>query len=790
MNTKKIPELLAPAGSPEALKAAIAGGADAVYLGMTDFSARRKAGNFTLDELKEALILAHRHQVKIYVTINTLIKDSEFENLNKLLFELSRTQVDGLIVQDIGLIHFMHMYYPQFSVQLSTQASVYGLAGVQFFEALRLDRVVLPREMPIEEIKEIREHTSTELKVFNHGALCYAYSGQCRFSSMFGGRSANRGACAQPCRQQYTLYKDDKQVLSGSLLSTKDLNTLSSVEALSCVDSLKIEGRMKAPEYVYAVTKAYRNKLDGVPVNEEELRAVFNRDFTTGPLFHQDHYLNRQSAKKQGIPIGRVKAVKGREITIIIDPKRSIVNGDGLSFGKTEHTGGYVNGIFSEKGEKLKEGRATVRVRIDAAPQVGDLVVKSYDKRMTDRLGVEMNQAKPAKRVLNLHVHIEAGEPVVAELESCGKTTVYRSELIPESAKNRALTEDEVCRQLKRLGNDGFEPGEITGCVAPGLFLSKSALNAIRTGAASAMNAVLEQVPQTSKANLTEADKELRQTAADRHNQDSAAGKVPLLSLQFQEIPEDLSQIPEVDEFVLPLNLAEPKTLEPILKKLRTKGTPVLVSHPKIMNTQADKAFLNVLPLLKDWYLQGLISGILVGNYEVAQLIKSAGIVSEADESLNVFNRYALHFLQAHGFKSAVVSGELSQAEAERLADYQVLPLVRKIYARQLLMSSAFCLFDCGQHRTCHDCPKSGTYHLENKQGTRFPLSLKNGLTEIYAPEPSFLPVNIKNTAFKKYRIVASNETPEELNAIIQAARSGSIPTEPYTQANYLRGVE
>lgn len=266
-NKHHLPEILAPAGNPEALRAAINGGADAVYLGMKTFSARRRAGNFSFEDLEEGLALAHTCGVKVYVVVNTLIKDSELEAVNNLLARLSETDVDGLILQDIGLIWLVRRFYPEFSLQLSTQASVYGLEGARFFDALGFDRVVLARETGIEEAAAMKDQLATEIKIFNHGALCYAYSGQCHLSSAIGARSGNRGGCAQPCRRRYRLAKNGKTLKDGFLLSTKDLSTLSRTDELLAagVDALKIEGRMKTPEYVYAVSKAYATRSTASP---------------------------------------------------------------------------------------------------------------------------------------------------------------------------------------------------------------------------------------------------------------------------------------------------------------------------------------------------------------------------------------------------------------------------------------------------------------------------------------------------------------------------------------------
>ncbi|UTY38761.1 U32 family peptidase [Allocoprobacillus halotolerans] len=262
---KKI-ELLAPAGDQESLIAAVQNGADAIYLGGTLFSARAYAKNFDDAQLQWAVSYAHLYGVKIYVTMNTLYKDSEMDALISYLKKLYDYQVDALIIQDIGLFDLVRSLFPDFEIHMSTQASIMNSYGVHYFEKCGASRVVLARENTIEEIQRICRQTDIEIEVFVHGAMCVCYSGQCLMSSMIGKRSGNRGQCAQPCRLQYQLLKDGKTLPERYpfLLSPKDMMTIEHIDSLieACVSSLKIEGRMKRPEYVASVTRAYRQAID------------------------------------------------------------------------------------------------------------------------------------------------------------------------------------------------------------------------------------------------------------------------------------------------------------------------------------------------------------------------------------------------------------------------------------------------------------------------------------------------------------------------------------------------
>ena len=258
-------ELLSPVGNMECLKSAINAGCDAVYLAGKNFGARSFAGNFTNEELVSAIEICHLYGIKVYVTVNTIIYDPEVEHFIKYIDFLHRNNVDAIIMQDIGMIDLVRKTYPNLKIHASTQMNIHNIEGVKLCEKLGITRVVLARETPIELIKYIKENTNMEIEVFIHGALCMSYSGQCLMSSLIGNRSGNRGTCAQPCRQPYSLIVNNKVVEDNKyLLSTKDLNTLEYINQLIDlkIDSLKIEGRMKSKEYVYLVTNTYRRIID------------------------------------------------------------------------------------------------------------------------------------------------------------------------------------------------------------------------------------------------------------------------------------------------------------------------------------------------------------------------------------------------------------------------------------------------------------------------------------------------------------------------------------------------
>ncbi|MDP2841265.1 MAG: peptidase U32 family protein, partial [Candidatus Methanoperedens sp.] len=316
------PELLAPVGSKEALIAAIDNGADAVYFGGKLFSARQYASNFTKEELEWAIDYAHVRGVKAYVTVNTLIKDSELEEACEYLQYLCNAGADAVIVQDLGVLRLLREQLPELPVHVSTQMTIHTVEGVKFLEEMGVKRVVLARELSLDEIKRIKSQTSMEIETFIHGALCFSYSGQCLLSSMIGGRSGNRGHCAQPCRKKYGMNG-----IEGYLLSPKDLNMSEHIPALveAGIDSFKIEGRMKRHEYVAGVVRIYRKLIERyfeAPeiffILESEkymLLQLFNRGFTTGYFFGNpgSELMSRKYPYNLGTELGTVSGYDSRK---------------------------------------------------------------------------------------------------------------------------------------------------------------------------------------------------------------------------------------------------------------------------------------------------------------------------------------------------------------------------------------------------------------------------------------------------------------------------------------------
>jgi U32 family peptidase len=444
--TRSIPELLSPAGSLDAVRAAVANGADAVYLGAEKFNARDDGAQLTLDELEQACALAHSRGARIYLTLNTLVKPAELHEALDFLGEAIDRGIDAAIVQDIGLVTLIHQVYPGFEIHGSTQMTVHDESGARLMRELDITRVVLARENSIEDIREI--HASVPdlgLETFIHGALCISYSGQCFMSGMISERSANRGSCAQSCRKDYTLTDSatGETLDSGFLISAKDLGAYDSLGeiAYAGVVCLKIEGRKKRPEYVATVTRGYRDFLarigdgDSTPPAPEEIQdlvQIFSRGFTPGMYRGRAgrDYVTRDQPDNRGVTLGSVADVTGREV--IVDVSSRIEVGDGIAFeGErgTETVGATVTSVRT-----LREAKGQFRqaLTLRAHPQVGAVVVRSSDSVLLSRArkSFEAVELAPDRRhAVDVAAFGSAGAPLKLVFRSDIGDVVVRSEL-------------------------------------------------------------------------------------------------------------------------------------------------------------------------------------------------------------------------------------------------------------------------------------------------------------------------------------------------------------------------
>ena len=489
-------ELLSPAGDMESLKQAVMNGADAVYLACKDFGARKFAENFTNEEVIEAIKFCHLYGVKIYVTMNTLVKDSEVPMFLGQVEFLHKWGVDAVLVQDFGMICLLRERYPNLDIHASTQANTSAKETAELFYKLGCKRVVFSRELSLKEISEIK--VPIEKEVFVHGALCVSYSGCCLMSSMLGDRSGNRGECAGSCRMKYTLKRGDRTLAKDKyLLSTKELNTAPRFRELldSDILSFKIEGRMKSPEYVGFVTRYYRNLIDnyGSVANLDEatdkLKTLYNRGFTVGRLFDasDEDIMNIDTPNHIGLEIGRVLEVTKDKVKIKLD--RVLNQQDGIRFLESGK-GLIVNYLYGEDLKLTNSATDICYVDNKIGLETNDRVFKTLDYKLMQEL-----KKLPVRKVpITMRAVVKAGEFFSLEVND-GVNTVKATSGIVDVAMNAPLDEARIREQLEKLGDKPFVSTATVIEMGDNVFLNIKEINEVRR---TAINRLLE-VRQNAK---------------------------------------------------------------------------------------------------------------------------------------------------------------------------------------------------------------------------------------------------------------------------------------------------
>ncbi len=647
---RKIPELLAPASGWLQLKAAIHNGADAVYIGGALFNARMKADNFSMGEIEDAIEYAHERNVKVYVTLNTLIRDGELAKAFAYANDLYRFGADGLIIQDMGIARLIHKYLPGMHMHLSTQGTVYNEWAVQFVGEMGFDRIVPAREVSLEEMKRLAaacHKRDMTMEVFVHGALCMCYSGQCQMSRLQGGRSGNRGLCAQPCRLEYV---DDKGRKSHAL-SPKDLCLIDDIPALceAGVDSLKIEGRLKSPEYVAVVTRTYRKYLDlyGAgdlrytvdPDDRKALRQIFNRgDFTTGYLYENpgEELLSGTSPKNQGLYAGRVVDIrqvhgKGKDKRKLIDIDMRGSESGRLSLGdgvELPNTGNIVTYL-----EKLSGGR----VRIGDFK--GDINIGDVVRKVTDREQIKEAMDSIDKEGLVRKIPVKmtfvAAEGEKPRLELDGAVTVMGDQVL-EHAQNKPADPDRIRQQLQKLGGTPFVSSDTDVTLYGEPMVPISVVNQLRREAVDKLLATRREIcrePLSEDAVAAIVQKEaLRASSIDefRDNAQRGAGWLH-------------------DKRLVPLEWFMDKDFD------RNNAIPYVLNISKgNLDKYIEKHFDEIVEAVAD-------CGIVLGNMGWIRAFQERNIKVYGDYGLNVFNEQTAKAFAEQDVEIITLSDECSE---------------------------------------------------------------------------------------------------------------------------------
>jgi len=738
-------ELLAPAGGYEALTAAIENGADAVYIGGHNFSARQGAQNFSLEEIKRALEYAHIRGRKIYVAVNTLIDNSEFSGALEFIYELYQLAVDAIIVQDLGLLYAIRKLMPALPVHASTQMTIHNEAGVKYLEKMGVKRVVLARELTKEEIRKIKEAVpGVDLEVFVHGALCFSYSGQCLFSSMVGGRSGNRGRCAQPCRLPYELYATNtsapavKEDRGRYVLSPSDIcliDYLSDLKDIG-VTSLKIEGRMKRPEYVAVVTRAYRKALDSmenkniVDTNElkREMLQVFNRNFSSGYfLGERQGFLSSKRPNNRGVLIGRVVGQRHNGLAQI-KLSASLNQGDGIEVwvarGKEPIV--YVQDM-KVGGQSVRSAARgeIVELKMEGQVSPGDRVFKIHDANLLDSASQSAREYSSGKIKVDITVTMAKGQPLrISFRDIHGNQVEVTTQSAAKIAEKHALDENILREKLGRLGNTPFVLGDLTLIGQEKLMIPISELNDARRQAVKQLISIYLKPYQ-----LPEIDTQLIRSFYNKYNCTNSSHKkksqnpATLLSIMVSGVKEAHAAIKAgADRVYLGLEgigQARPisiKVLYELMNEAKAKSCELIPALPRFQKPGEEKEWGGLTKLPCDT--------IMIGNLGSLKWAQDNNFIIRADYSLNVFNNVTLDYLLESGVESVCLSPELNLKQLQEIKPLDKCEVL--VHGEIMLMLSQFCVLRAMLGSEEGKCPafcRQADYRLKDDKGYEFPVT-------------------------------------------------------------------
>ena len=819
-------ELLSPVGDFECLKAAVQNGADAVYFGAGSFSARAFATNFDDDALKEAITYAKVRGVKTNLTLNTLIKNDEMNDAIKLAEKAYNYGIDAIIVQDLGLARYLIKNFPGLAVHASTQISVHNLEGVLELQKLGFSRVVLSRELSLQEIEHICKNSNVEIEVFTHGALCISYSGQCLFSSMVGGRSGNRGKCAQPCRLPYELLSCSSalsnlstlqgtpvsaspEILTsldkGYLLSPRDLCGLDYLPELvdAGVTCLKIEGRMKTPEYVATVTRIYRKYLDLAQSNESEYKTnpqdktellqVFNRGgFSSGHLEStpNKNLIYKNKSNNMGIYLGSVSNFNNNKghisLTVSKDSDVTVRVGDKISVENKKHeTSTYTISelMIQDKnvpqatcGDKIKIGRMKGDI------SVGDKIYKIADKLLTTSALETLNKEN-RKINLNCKMIVKRNQPVELYVSDSNSHEVkITSDIIPVEAINAPITQERLSAQLSKTNNTPFHFENIEIDLDDGLYIQGiSAINELRRQALAQYEALLVQ---SFRRNI-----ELPRLDINPAKNVSTNKKISVL-LNILNQNFDYTQLHGIDKIYIPLKYFVLKDFKNVVAEL-TENFETYIYMPTIMRNNYHKIISNNLSnILEQYKIKGFVLSN-IGNIELLNDYKNK-YEFIYNYTLNVFNNLTIAELADASKTTVTLSPELNKSDLQTFAKTSCSTELI-VYGRTPLMNSNYCLL--GKSNKCysacpHLCNSTNKFYLKDRIGFLFRVIPDNVDTVTTIYNSKITSIEHDEICVNSARIDILDESISEINNIINTVKTGKkLEGQEFTNGNFAKMV-
>ena len=776
LTARPTPELLAPAGSLDAVRAAIANGADAVYLGAERFNARDEGAQLGMDEVAEACRLAHERGRRIYLTLNTLVKPAELAAALTLLGEAIDVGVDAAIVQDVGLVRLIQRVYPGFEIHGSTQMTVHDASGAAVMQELGIDRVVLARENTLEDIRAIRSAVpGIGLETFVHGALCISYSGQCYMSGMISERSANRGSCAQSCRKDYHLtdVKTGRELDAGYLISARDLGAGEHLEEIANagVGCLKVEGRKKKPEYVAVVTRSYREWLDRIgrgepatPTPEETgpLVQIFSRGFTGGMYGGRAgrEYVTRSHPDNRGVVLGSIVGREGDEL--LVEVAQELAVGDGVGFESPDGKGdtlGFTIESVRTVGRSAHVTRQALRSRI-AVPTGWTLRRTSHASLLASARAsfASMSTDAPRRRHrIDLRVFGSAGSPLKIIATSGDASVTVRGAIALVPATKRALDNAQLREQLGRLGETMFTLGTIDdGGLGKELFVPVSELNRLRQEIVAEIG---EQVTALNDGVTAMRDGVIAAAIAQVGEHAIITAPFTLVAEVFNESDARLAADAGATEIVFDPFIRHPA---PPLSRIRALAADLAARHitlrlrtPTIVRPAERRA-------LDRWLALDL--PLLSGHIGLVTELSRAGRDVVADYGVNCFNQHTAAELFRLGASRVTVSIELTTEEiASVIAPWEGSGFEVMAYGRPEGMTTEHCVLSAAFDReptTCRDlCVRDHTdVRLTDPAGYEFAVATdaacRNRLLHSRPIESSEFIAKLWRTGIRAYRLV------------------------------------
>ena len=806
-------DLLSPVGDFDCLKAAVQNGANSVYFGADLFSARAYASNFDLKQLEDVILYAKTRGVKTNLTLNTLVTDDEFDKAFELAEKAYKFGIDAIIVQDLGLAKQLIKQFPDLDIHASTQMTIHNLQGVLKMEDLGFKRVVLSRELSIQEIEYICSNSNIEIECFIHGALCISYSGQCLFSSMVGGRSGNRGKCAQPCRLPYQLLENDKKINQGHLLSTRDLCGLDYIPDLinAGVTCLKIEGRMKNPEYVATVTRIYRKYIDLAESGKEYivdeidrkiLLQVFNRGMSSSGHLSNEPNKNlifKEKPNNMGLFLGKVEKYNKNKGYITVKLQEPIEIGDTISLEK--ESGTYNVSELMLKDKNIKDtfiGQTVTIGRMKGNINLGDKIYKISSKKL-NLLAQQSIKNENRKIALNCKIIVKKGFPISLNVTSANNLDIYsglnincKSDVVPEMAQNKPLDKDRIIAQLSKTKDSIYEFKNIDIELDDSVFLPRiSALNELRRNALdNVYNYAIDNIKRKNVLNNNNEISSLDLKGIDTNKKDSTRKQVSVL-LNILNLDFDYSNLDGIDNVYIPLkyfsNIKYSNILECLQKKFK-----IYIYLPTIIKANYRNLFFNIIEKTIEKYN---IQGFVISNISNLKLLDS--VLSNKDFELianytfNVFNNYSVYELKKLGISRFTISPESNKNIITDLCDNHCLNKELIVYGNTPLMNINYCL--TGNSNKCYPtclskCNSNNGYYLKDRLNMKFRILFDSFQTVSTIYNSKITSIVASDFNIDCARIDILDETVSEINSIVnQVLDKKRLEGKEFTNGNLNR---